>query len=195
MNRRPPTGGPALRRWRQLRGLKQSHLAELLGVNQATVSRWEAGAQQPAGAQAAALARLLDAHLHPVKDAYLARMVASSTLPVHLICDATHRLFAASPARLAEWRRDADELLGVPLLPFAPADIAAAERRLGASGWDGLDAPRVLLATAGRRGGPYRVAAGLVLWERIALSDGSFARLVTTVARAAPFPDALRLDA
>ncbi|WP_371350758.1 helix-turn-helix domain-containing protein, partial [Salmonella sp. M265] len=37
--------GPALRRWRLLHRVKQTHAAELLGVAQSTISRWESGTQ------------------------------------------------------------------------------------------------------------------------------------------------------
>ncbi|HTY68863.1 MAG TPA: helix-turn-helix domain-containing protein [Alphaproteobacteria bacterium] len=39
--------GAQLRRFRRLRALKQAALAELIGVDQATVSRWESGRQSP----------------------------------------------------------------------------------------------------------------------------------------------------
>ena len=39
--------GAALRRWRVLRRIKQQHAGELLGVSQASVSRWENGRQLP----------------------------------------------------------------------------------------------------------------------------------------------------
>jgi predicted transcriptional regulator len=37
--------GSALRRWRLLHRVKQGHAAELFGVAQSTISRWEAGRQ------------------------------------------------------------------------------------------------------------------------------------------------------
>jgi transcriptional regulator with XRE-family HTH domain len=36
-----------IRRWREERGLSQADLARLLGVRQATVSRWESGDRPP----------------------------------------------------------------------------------------------------------------------------------------------------
>jgi len=36
-----PPLGPQLKRWRALHRVKQSHAAELFGVAQSTISRWE----------------------------------------------------------------------------------------------------------------------------------------------------------
>ena len=127
--------GRALRRWRRLRGVKQSHAAELFGVTQATLSRWERGHHRLPDGRARKLSRLLAAPLNSAADAGLRRLVESSALPVHLICDLSHRLLAASPARFAEWTADAAELRGVSLWAFATDEIRAAEGRLGELGW------------------------------------------------------------
>ena len=103
-------------RWRRLRGAKQSHAAELFGVTQATFSRWERGHHRIPEAATRQLSRLLAAPLNSAGDAGLRRLVESSALPVHLICDLTHRLLAASQPRFAEWKADEAQLRGISLL-------------------------------------------------------------------------------
>jgi len=111
--------GRALSRWRRRRGVKQSHAAELFGVSQASLSRWERGYHRLPDAAARKLTKLLAAPLDSSADAGLRRLVESSALPVHLICDLTHRLLAASPQRFAEWTADASDLRGTSLWRFA----------------------------------------------------------------------------
>ena len=174
--------GAALRRLRLLRGMKQDHLAELLGVTQATVSRWERGLLPMAPAQRAAANRLLIAPPAPSQDAALKRLVESSTLKVHLICDRTHRLLAASPARRAEWRGDPADFLGRSLLVYASPEILEAEERLDALGWHEGQVASLAVET-GRNDDPLLpIRPGQALWERLLLSDGSAGRLVTTLA-------------
>ena len=178
--------GLALRRMRALRGMKQSHLAEVLGVTQATVSRWERGIGAPEGAQAAALERMLAAPTAPGSDAALKRLVARSPDPVHLVCDLTHRLLAVSPARTAEWLAPAETFIGERLFRFASDEIRAWEARLPDLGWYDLAAPRVVFHTGANRDAELRILPGWMAWERIRLEDGSLARLVSP---ADPAPD------
>lgn len=173
--------GRALRRWRRLRGVKQSHAAELFGVTQATLSRWERGHHpipKPARRQ---LSRLLMAPLDSAADTGLRRLVENSWLPVHLICDLTHRLLAASPARLGAWRAEAAELRGTSLWRFATDEIREAEHRLGDLGWYD-DCAAELRFWTGANGDPVvPIEPGILAWERMQLSDGTLARLVTSV--------------
>jgi transcriptional regulator with XRE-family HTH domain len=169
--------GLSLRRVRRLRGMKQSHAAELLGVSQATVSRWENGAQAPAGDALTALERLL---AEPVAaDAALRRLVEGAAGPVHLICDATHVLLAASPARAAGWRASVADLFGRTLRPFASPEIADTERKLEALKWP---LAAICFWTGANADPDVPIRPGLTLWEPIRLADGRLARLVSTVA-------------
>jgi transcriptional regulator with XRE-family HTH domain len=177
--------GAALRRMRGLRRIKQSHVGEMLGVSQTTVSRWESGAARPDEAQAAALRRLLSAPLAPGHDAALRRLVETSSAPVHLICDLTHRLLAASPARAVEWRASASDFLGRPLFPYASPEIREHEARLEALGWYDLPEPRIVFDTGPNADPVMRILPGRMMWERVVLADGSVARLVTTLSRGA----------
>src|SRR3954465_6734588 len=111
--------GLALRRFRRLNMVKQSAAAEMLGVSQGCVSRWESGAHRPDAAQRDRIVRLISASAGNDRDAALRRLVESSQRPVHLVCDATHQLLAASPSRAASWRTELSELIGRSLWPFA----------------------------------------------------------------------------
>jgi transcriptional regulator with XRE-family HTH domain len=173
--------GRALRRWRRLRGVKQSHAAELFGVTQATLSRWERGYHRLPDAAARRLTDLLAAPLDSAGDAGLRRLVESSALPVHLICDLTHRLLAASPARFREWAADVSDLRGTSLWPFATDEIQQAESRLGDIGWYDEGSTELRFWTSDNHDPMVRIVPGVLMWERLTLSDGTLARLVTTV--------------
>jgi transcriptional regulator with XRE-family HTH domain len=172
----------ALKRTRLLRGMKQSHLAELLAVTQATVCRWERGTHRPSEAQMPTVLAFIAAPAATMHDAALKRLVESSVQRVHLICDATHQLLAASPAREADWGVPASALLGRSLWPFASPEIQAAEARLETLGWYEASAPAIAFHTEAVANPVVPIASGLVLWERVHLEDGSEARLVSTLA-------------
>lgn len=169
--------GRMLKRLRYLRGMKQSHVAELMQVTQATVSRWEAGILTPSEIQQAALERLFENAAPPV-DAALKRLVATSMARVHLICDHSHRLLAASPARRAEWRRD---MHGAPMFRYASDEIQQAERTLHELGWYDGQTASLAIETGPNGRDDVPIVAGRVLWERIPLADGAMGRLVTTL--------------
>jgi len=174
--------GETLRRLRLQRDVKQAHLADLMGVTQATVSRWERGLLALSEAQKSTAIRLLAVRPAPQQDAALRRLVETSTARVHLICDRTHRLLAASPSRKAEWRGDPSAFLGRSLLNYASAEILQAEARLGDMGWRDGDLSSLVVDTGPNAHPDLAIPAGRMLWERIALADGSIGRLVTTLA-------------
>lgn len=169
--------GRALRRLRLMRGIKQSHVAELLNVTQATVSRWETGVLMPAEDQRAALERLF-APQASTADQAIKRLVEASTARVHLICDHSHRLLAASPGRRTEWRRD---MLGTPMFRYASEGIQQAEAALQDLGWYHGQTSSLVVETGPNGRDDVPILAGSVLWERIPLSDGAIGRLVTTL--------------
>lgn len=176
--------GRALRRLRRVRGMKQAHAAQLLGVSQATVSRWEAGRQAPDGDALAALQRLLAAPV--AADAALKRLVESAAVSTHLICDATHALLAVSPSRAAAWRTGTDALLGRSLFRYASSEIADMEARLGDLGWQDGRLGALAFWTGANADDFVAIRPGLTLWERLTLADGRPVRLVSAIDQAPP---------
>lgn len=173
--------GKALKRMRRLRDMKQAHLADLLGVTQSTVSRWERGTLPLAPETWATAQQILQSRPEPQFDAALRRLIESSSLRVHLVCDRTHRLLAASRPRQRIWRLDAQALKGQPMLRFASPEILAAESGLAALGWFEGELASLVVLTGANTSDLVRIAPGRCLWERIPLSDGAFGRLVTTL--------------
>ena len=77
--------GRQVRRARLLRHMKQSHLAELMGVDQATVSRWERGTLALSDGRWSAVLQLLTGPSDSSYDAALERLVQRPARKVHLV--------------------------------------------------------------------------------------------------------------
>ncbi len=178
----PASLGPALRRWRRLHRIKQSHAAELFGVAQSTISRWEAGIQQMEPAERARIEQTLSAKLETAADRVLADLINESLRPVHLVCDLTHRLLACSPSRAREFGVPVQQLLGQSLWRFATDEIVCQERALDQIGWRDVVAPPSLTFGSGaNHSSVVPIRSSLCRWTRITLSDGTAARLVETL--------------
>lgn len=161
--------------------MKQSYAAEVLKVSQGTVSRWESGAVLPDPIHRAQIETLIRANVSSHCDAALRRLVLTSSQEVHLICDATHQLLAASPARGASWRTDPDRYLGKSLWPFASEEIVQAERGLEELGWFERPFQSFCFRTGGNGSEEIPVRPSLLQWETLPLSDGRIGRLTTTL--------------
>ncbi|WP_237078801.1 hypothetical protein [Myxococcus xanthus] len=165
-----------------LHQVKQAHAAELFGVAQSTISRWEAGAQEMEPAERALVETVLSARLAASADQALARLVNQSPRPVHLICDLTHRLLACSPSRASEFTLPVSELMERSLWRYATSEIARQEATLDTLGWREALAPPALEFASGVNDSPIvPIQRSLCRWTRMTLSDGTAARLVETL--------------
>ncbi len=171
--------GRLLRQWRRTSDIKQSRLADILGVTQATVSRWENGTQRPAPLQQDLIDQMMTRKRNFRLDQAIKRLVTHSNQRVHLIEDRSHRLLCASNARQEEWQRDCNSLIGTSLWRFATPEIATAEKSLHELGWHEDQADHLTFQTSRRDGAPMRIVDSFILWERFFLSDGTAVRLTT----------------
>ncbi|MBO0661486.1 helix-turn-helix domain-containing protein [Jiella sp. MQZ9-1] len=181
----PSSLGRALRRWRRLNDIKQTAIAETLRVSQTTVSRWESGQGKMSDREMATLVRMVGAQPDSDSDRALLDLVAGAAEPMHLVCDLSHRLLAASPARMAAWRVGLETLRGRSLWRFASADIMRAEAALAGSGWHEAGSGEFAFQTRFHDCETLWIGAGTIIWTRIPLSNGTMARLVRDGARAA----------
>lgn len=174
--------GRALLRFRRLNGIKQAHVAELLSVSQGSISRWEGGTHVPDEHHRERIATLIAAHANHDGDAALKRLISTSTLPVHLVCDATHILLAASPSRAAGFAGGAEPYFGTSLWRYASPEIVEAEARLADGGWFERPFQAFSFRTGDNHSHDVPVRSSMVRWESIPLADGRVGRVTTTLA-------------
>ena len=174
--------GRALLRFRRLNGIKQAHIAELLSVSQGSVSRWEGGTHAPDEHNRERIAALIAAHADNDGDAALKRLIATSALAVHLVCDATHTLLAASASRAAGFAGGAEPYFGTSLWRYASPEIVEAEARLADGGWFERPFQSFSFLTGDNDSDDVPVRPSTVRWETIPLADGRVGRVTTTVA-------------
>jgi transcriptional regulator with XRE-family HTH domain len=170
--------GPSLRRWRVVNRVKQQALAAELEVSQSKISRWESGTSEPEGAELRRLLNLLEARPETAADRALQALVTQSSHPVHLVCDLTHRLLAASPERARFWHVPLSDLMDKPLWRFASDGIRSAEDTLGDNGWYEPLGPEIVFDTERVDFAEMTIPQSQIRITRLPLSDGRFVRLV-----------------
>lgn len=173
--------GATLRRWRLFRRIKQEHAAELFGVSQSTVSRWEAGTLPMADDARMRIEALFSARLDSAADHALQRLVTHDSRAVHLVCDHTHRLLACSASRAGEFASPLSTLMGASLWPFATEAIMTREASLSDAGWHEQRITSVAFDTGSNDSATVPIRASRCRWTRLTLSDGTVARLVETL--------------
>src|SRR5690606_31241240 len=108
--------GPQIRRFRRLRAIKQNALAEQLGVDQATVSRWESGRQMPdLGMQRRLRALMRGAE---PRDEVLLKHWIDTALGYTMLTDAQRIIVAASPSFCVLHEVAPADIVGVSALPI-----------------------------------------------------------------------------
>ncbi len=175
-----PSFGRRLRQQRRVLGLKQSVVAQEMGVDQATVSRWESGRQVPQTKVQHAVFDLLAQSR--TDDHALRRLVENSSDCLHLVDETNHICLAYSRSRAQDWLVSQRAMLGVSLWRFSTDEIRQAETELADSDWWSVKEPKAkLFSTSEATDNAIRISAGAVLWERLYLADGTPVRLVSGV--------------
>ncbi len=115
-------------------------------------------------------------------DAALRRLVETSNDCLHLVEEASHVCLAYSASRAQDWRVSQRGLLGVSLWQFATDEIRQAESALDETDWWAVETPSpISFITSEAIHDQIRISAGGIRWERLYLSDGTPARLVSGI--------------
>ena len=82
---------------------------------------------------------------------------------------------------MINWTADLAEMRGRSLWRFATEEIRAAESRLGELGWYDDGVAQVSFENGANGSEIVPIEPGVLVWERLQLSDSTLARLVTSL--------------
>jgi DNA-binding XRE family transcriptional regulator len=162
--------GAQLRRFRRLHALKQAALAAILGIDQATISRWECGVTTPDLANQCRLRELL--RRVSVKDAWLKHAVVSAVGQV-VLSTPSRVIVAASPSYHAAHGMPFGALVGQSSDPTHTAESKELWWLSYNSGFYRGDVASVSTVSHGNAfAGDRRNIPVRVLWTPIRLTEG-----------------------
>lgn len=159
-----------LRRFRRLRAIKQAALAEMLGVDQATISRWESGRQLPdLGIQRRLRALMQGAGS---RDETLIGHWVDAAVGNTLLVDAARSMRAASPEFRGLHGLESGALGGTALPMFGEEMEALWWEAVKRGFFEGELASVTVVSRFNLLSGERREVPGHSLWTPIHLSSG-----------------------
>jgi transcriptional regulator with XRE-family HTH domain len=172
--------GPQIRRFRRFRALKQSALAEMIGVDQATVSRWESGRQVPdLGMQR----RLRDMIRTPdSREEELLKHSINAGLGYTVLCDENRIIRAVSRSFCDAHQISQNDAIGKSSEPVFTPEVDRLHHISVEQGFfDGDVASIVIVGRYHALGGAWRNRCGIVSWTPVPLTDGRILRRVDRI--------------
>jgi len=164
-----------------LRALKQTAFAELIGVDQATISRWESGRQSPDLAMQQRLRDLMR-RIDPGEEVLLRHWINAS-VGYTVLCDEDRVIRAASPSYCSIHGVSATEVLGRSTIPTFTAELERALWLAVDRGFfEGEVASATVVARTNALSGKPRDIAGISVWTPVPLTDGRVLRRVDRIA-------------
>ena len=155
-------------------------LAEIVGVDQATVSRWESGRQIPDLGMQRRLREIMR-RIEPREEVLLKHCIDAS-IGYTMLCDENRVIRAASPSFCKIHGVSAHEIIGMSTLLAFTAEL---ERMLAltleAGFFEGEVASARVISRFHALSGHWRDVGGIVAWTPVALADGQILRRVDRI--------------
>jgi transcriptional regulator with XRE-family HTH domain len=165
----PEDWAPQLRQFRRLRAIKQIVLAEMAGVDQATISRWERGRTIPDSAMQKRLCSLM--RRTPNDEALLRHWIKSS--PAQVVLSTPDRIIVAASSGYAAAHGVApDEIVGMSTRPMYTEENEFIWQRNRQHGFYRGEVASTLSVLRARRLLSGQLSGVKVLWTPVKLSDG-----------------------